>query len=80
MSTVPPHVVSLARMLAAATRSEPRVTETPTKIRIEADLPDQVSGVMRATILRALSSAPRFGHDRAQDSETIWAEIDKEPP
>ncbi|MFE0037056.1 hypothetical protein [Streptomyces sp. NPDC059015] len=65
-------------MLAAATSSEPRNTETRTAFRIEVDLPDELSPVTRSTILTALSTADRYGHSRADAGDSVWGEIDRE--
>lgn len=80
MSAVPPHAAALAVVLAAATKSEPRVTETPHIVRIEADLPDDLGDVVRATILTALGNADRYGHVHSTDGDTVWAEIDRKAP
>lgn len=77
MSTVPPRAVALAGMLAAATSSEPRITTTPGAIRIEVDLPEQLSTATRSTILTTLGAADRYGHDRTEDRDSVWAEIDR---
>jgi len=77
MSAVPPHAVALASLLSAATSSDPRITETPRTIRIEADLPSELSTVTRTTILRTLGTADRYGHDRTETGDTVWAEIDR---
>ncbi|MDQ1009839.1 hypothetical protein QFZ82_004324 [Streptomyces sp. V4I23] len=77
MSTVPPHAVALAGMLAAATSSKPRITETPNAIRIEVNLPQELSNVTRSTILTSLGTADRYGHDRTDDGDSVWAEIDR---
>jgi hypothetical protein len=63
-------------MLAAATSSEPRISVTPGAIRIEVDLPDELSSVTRTTILTNLGTADRYGHDRTEDRDSVWAEID----
>lgn len=76
MSTVPPHAVALAGMLAAATSSEPRITEQPGAVRIEVDLPPEISPVTRTTILTSLGTADRYGHDRTEDGDSVWAEVD----
>jgi hypothetical protein len=76
MSTVPPHAVALAGMLAAATSSEPRITETTGAVRIEVDLPAELSAVARSTILTTLGTADRYGHDRTDGGDSVWAEVD----
>jgi hypothetical protein len=64
-------------MLAAATSSEPRITVTPGAIRIEVDLPEQLTTATRSTILTTLGAADRYGHDRTADGNSVWAEIDR---
>jgi hypothetical protein len=64
-------------MLAAATSSEPRITETPDAVRIEVDLPEELSTVTRSTILASLGTADRYGHDRTDSGDSVWAEIDR---
>lgn len=78
MSAVPPHAIALAGMLAAATGNEPRTTATATTVRVEADLPDELTPTGRTTILTALAAADRYGHDRTEASDTVWAELDRE--
>ncbi|TLQ45065.1 hypothetical protein [Streptomyces marianii] len=78
MPTVPPHAVALSGMLAAATSSEPRITETQAGVRIEVDLPDELSPVTRSTILTALGGAGRYGHSRTEAGDSVWGEIDRE--
>jgi hypothetical protein len=64
-------------MLAAATSSEPRITVTPGAIRIEVDLPEQLTTATRSTILTTLGAADRYGHDRTEGGDSVWAEIDR---
>ncbi|MFE3495247.1 hypothetical protein ACFXOS_19610 [Streptomyces sp. NPDC059175] len=78
MPTVPPHAVALAGMLAAATSSKPRITETPASVRIEVDLPNELSPVIRSTILTALGGADRYGHSRTESGDSVWGEFDRE--
>jgi hypothetical protein len=66
---------ALAGMLAAATGSEPRTEETDRGVRIEADLPAELSSTTRTAILTALAIADRYGHARTDDSDTVWAEL-----
>ncbi|MGW3738027.1 hypothetical protein [Streptomyces sp. NPDC005148] len=78
MSAVPPRAVALAGMLAAVTGNEPRTTTTANAVRVEADLPDELTHGSRKTILTALAIADRYGHDRTETSDTVWAELDRE--
>ena len=78
MSVALPHAVALASRLSAATSSDPRITETADAIRIEVDLPADLSAVTRSAILRTLSAADRYGHDRTENGDIVWAEIYRE--
>jgi hypothetical protein len=69
---------ALAGMLAAATGSEPRTTEADSWVRVEADLPDELSNAPRKAILTALATADRYGHTRTAENDTVWAELDTE--
>ncbi|MEW2084611.1 hypothetical protein [Streptomyces sp. NPDC005283] len=75
MHTMHAQAAALAGMLAAATGSEPRSEETDRGIRVEADLPDQLSPTTRTAILTALAKADRYGHARTDSSDTVWAEL-----
>lgn len=70
---------ALAGMLAAATGSEARTTVTKAgAVRIEADLPAEMSPTTRIAVLTALAIADRYGHARTEDSDSVWAELDME--
>ncbi len=77
MPTVPPQAVALAVMLAAATGSAPRVTKTRAAVRVEVDLPSELSAVTRSTILTALGTADRYGHNCTEAGDSVWGEIDR---
>ncbi len=68
---------ALARQLAAATGREPRTDETPERIRIEADLPDEPTNSARDGILAAVTQADRYGHDRTGSGGIVWMELDQ---
>lgn len=69
---------ALVGMLAAATGGEPRTTGTEAgAVRIEADLPEQLSPATRNAILAALATADRYGHTHTDDGDTVWAELDR---
>ncbi|MEU1194911.1 hypothetical protein ABZ446_01640 [Streptomyces sp. NPDC005813] len=66
-------------MLAAATGTEARTSTTESgALRIEADLPDEMSPTTRTAVLTALAIADRYGHARTDESDTVWAELDME--
>ncbi|WP_327176640.1 hypothetical protein OG599_15930 [Streptomyces sp. NBC_01335] len=81
MPSVPPRVVALAGMLAAATGAEPQVTETPGAFRVDAPLPSPLSSAIHSTILMTLAHGDRFGHEAGADGiARVWAEIDHPAP
>ncbi|MEW1611661.1 MULTISPECIES: hypothetical protein [unclassified Streptomyces] len=65
-------------MLTAAIGTEPRVTDTTAGIRIEADLPTELSDAGHAAVLAALATADHFGHTLTRTAEFVWAEISRE--
>ncbi|MGW0855976.1 hypothetical protein [Streptomyces sp. NPDC002690] len=81
MPSVPPRVVALAGMFAAAIGAEPLVLETPGAFRVEAPLPSPLSGAIHKTILMTLAHGDRFGHELGADGiARVWAEIDHPAP
>lgn len=75
MPSVEAQVAALAGMLAIATGSHPRETRGDGRIRIEADLPAELTPTTRSAILAALGSADSYGHTRTASTEFVWAEI-----
>ncbi|MFG2500023.1 hypothetical protein ACGFSB_17655 [Streptomyces sp. NPDC048441] len=67
----------LAALLTAATGHEPRITGAGELIRIEVDLPDELSETASRTILAALGSATRFGYERADGHAYVWATLSR---
>jgi hypothetical protein len=65
-------------MLTAAIGGAPRLDETHDRIRVEADLPEDLALITRTAVLTALARANRFGHDRIRDGAVVWAEVDRE--
>lgn len=66
-------------MLAAATGNEARTEHTAAgALRIEADLPAELTPTARTAILAALAIADRYGHARTDTTDTVWAELDGE--
>lgn len=79
MRTSTAQAAALAGMLAAATGNEPRIEHTGAgALRIEADLPDELTPTTRTAILTALAIADRYGHARTDTTDTVWAELDGE--
>ncbi|MEV4878193.1 hypothetical protein [Streptomyces cyaneofuscatus] len=65
-------------MLTAAIGTQPRVTETAADIRIEADLPAELTETEHTAVLAALATADHFGHTLTRTAEFVWAEISRE--
>ncbi|MDT0407122.1 MULTISPECIES: hypothetical protein [Streptomyces] len=65
-------------MLAAAIGTEPRIADTASGIRIEADLPTELTETAHTAVLAALATADHFGHTLTRTSEFVWAEISRE--
>ncbi|MBT2400775.1 hypothetical protein [Streptomyces sp. ISL-100] len=78
MRSAETQAAAIAAMLTAATGGEPRLDETPDRIRVETDLPEHPSLVTRTAVLAALARAARFGHNRTADGDVVWAELDRE--
>lgn len=79
MRTSKAQAAALVGMLAAATGNEPRTEHTDSgALRIEADLPDELTPTTRTAILTALAIADRYGHARTETTDTVWAELDGE--
>ncbi|GGX40271.1 hypothetical protein [Streptomyces chryseus] len=78
MRSAETQAAAIAAMLTAATGSDPRLDETPDRIRVEADIPEDLPSFTRAAVLAALTRAPRYGHDRAAGGDIVWAELDRE--
>lgn len=75
MPSVEAQVAALTGMLAVATGTQPRETRTEDGIRIEADLPGELTPTTRSAILAALGAADSYGHTRTPDTEFVWAEL-----
>ncbi|WP_120727166.1 hypothetical protein [Streptomyces hundungensis] len=70
-------------MLKAELGTTPRTDETPGLIRIEADVPDDLSETAHTRLLAALTSADvRFGHDLTGGNKksVFWVELDRREP
>ena len=79
MRTSKAQAAALVGMLAAATGNQPRTGHTDTgAVRIEAELPDEMTPTTRTAILTALAIADRYGHARTETTDTVWAELDGE--
>lgn len=67
--------LEIAGRLTAAIGTETRTTETPDAVRVEVDVPDEVSSELLTAIVDALSLADRYGHDFTATSNVAWAEV-----
>ncbi|MFJ9635101.1 hypothetical protein [Streptomyces sp. NPDC101178] len=65
-------------MLTAAIGTEPRMADTEAGIRVEADLPTELTEAEHAAVLAALATADHFGHTVTRTAEFVWAEISRE--
>lgn len=72
-------VTALASTLGAELGTAPRTHETPDLIRIEADVPEDLSETALTKLLASLVNADvRFGHDLTGDgTSVVWAEVDQ---
>ncbi|WP_438296312.1 hypothetical protein [Streptomyces sp. HUAS TT7] len=71
---------ALASMLKAELGTTPRTDETPDLIRIEADVPDDLSETAHTRLLATLTAAAvRFGHDLTGENKrsVLWVEVDR---
>ncbi|MCT9093498.1 hypothetical protein N4G70_32210 [Streptomyces sp. ASQP_92] len=69
-------------MLKSELGTTPRTDETPDLIRIEADVPDDLSETAHTRLLATLTSTNvRFGHDLTADKKSVfWVELDQREP
>ena len=68
-----PKVESIAARLAVATGAEVRRKETAVDVRLEVDLPRELSDVARRAVLAAIADADAYGHRRTGESDCLWA-------
>jgi hypothetical protein len=77
--TTKAQAAAVVGMLAAATGNEPQTAHTNSgALRIEAELPAELTPTTRTAILTALAIADRYGHARTETADTVWAEFDGE--
>ncbi len=67
----------IAGRLTVATGGRARTVETADAVRVEADVPTEVTVDVLTAIIAALARADRFGHDRVGTGAVVWAEIGK---
>ncbi|MGI5143300.1 hypothetical protein [Streptomyces sp. CA-106110] len=71
---------SIAARLAAAAGSEVHRTTGPAGIRLEADLPPELSEAAHEIVLSAIAEADAYGHERTGDRNYVWAMVHGENP
>ena len=69
----------VAALLTAATGTEARTTETPDAIRIEVDVPAEITTELLTDLVTALGTADRYGHDHTSAIGVAWAEFLRPP-
>lgn len=68
-----PKAESIAARLADATGAEVRREEVPGGVRLEADLPRELSETTRRAVLAAIADADAYGHRRTGEGDRLWA-------
>ncbi|MCZ4099832.1 hypothetical protein [Streptomyces sp. H39-C1] len=72
-------VSHIAAGLAAATGNEVTRTDLPSgSVRLEVEIPGDISPTARYAVLLALADADSYGHGRSQDAQRVWAIINTE--
>ncbi|MGK5640078.1 hypothetical protein ACSNOK_17425 [Streptomyces sp. URMC 126] len=77
MPTAKAQAVALAARFAAATGQTPHTDETPARIRVEVNLPRELSDAARRIVVAALAEADRYGHDHTSAGAVVWAEVEQ---
>ncbi|MFE7838706.1 hypothetical protein ACFU53_22435 [Streptomyces sp. NPDC057474] len=70
-----PKVESIAVRLALATGSEVRRNESAAGVRLEADLPQNLSETKRKAVLAVIADADTYGHERTAAGDRLWVLI-----
>ncbi|MDX3643745.1 hypothetical protein [Streptomyces sp. MB09-02B] len=63
----------IAARLAVATGAEVRREETAVGVRLEVDLPSELSETSRRVVLAAITGTDAYGHRRTGESDYLWA-------
>ncbi|MER5384266.1 hypothetical protein ABT040_29010 [Streptomyces sp. NPDC002688] len=71
-------VEGIAARLSRALKTPVRRAEGPNGIRLEADLPPDLTETERKVTLAAISDADSFGHERTRRGDLVWAFINSE--
>ncbi len=69
----------IAEQLTAATGTEARTRQTPDAIRVEVDVPAEITAELLIAIVTALGIGDRYGHDHTPTAGVAWAEVAKLP-
>jgi hypothetical protein len=81
VSSPKPHAAQIASLLADTLGTTPHAEVLKDRIRIEAEVPDNLDETLRRTLLTSLNStADRFGHELKDGKPIVWAELDQESP
>ncbi|MBZ3906648.1 hypothetical protein [Streptomyces griseiscabiei] len=68
-----PKAESIAARLTDATGAEVRSAEFPLGVRLEVDLPRELSETSRRAVLAAIADADVYGHRRTGEGDHLWA-------
>ncbi|MDT0573982.1 hypothetical protein RM704_42160 [Streptomyces sp. DSM 3412] len=68
-----PKAECIAARLAVATGAEVRRQESAAGVRLEVDLPQELSAASRRAVLAAIADADAYGHRRTGESDHLWA-------
>jgi hypothetical protein len=71
----------IASLLTDSLGTTAREEVSKGRIRIEAEVPDDLDETLRRMVLASLNStADRFGHELKDGKPILWAELDQESP
>lgn len=68
-----PKAESIAARLSDATGAEVRREEIPFGVRLEVDLPQELSETSRGAVLATIATADAYGHRRTGEGDRLWA-------
>ncbi|WP_371578558.1 hypothetical protein [Streptomyces sp. NBC_01314] len=68
-----PKAESIAARLADAAGADVRREEVPGGVRLEVDLPRDLSETKRRAVLAAIADADAYGHGRTGEGDCLWA-------
>jgi hypothetical protein len=76
---VRPQVESIAARLAEATGVDVHREEVPGGVRLQVDLPRELSETTRTAVLAAIADADAYGHGRTGERDRLWALVVDKP-